>query len=117
MDGHMQCRISICICIGTNVYISSVFLVTDDMALYPIYICIYMYIYVYICIYIYIYIFVIHYSLTLSPSFIQTISIASLQVHYNSEALLTQYEYSAGVSRRCATVNLPKVPMLRLERD
>src|SRR6218665_2296951 len=32
-------------------------------------------------------------------SFIQTISIASLQVHYYSEALPTQHGYCAGVSR------------------
>src|SRR6218665_3874088 len=48
-------------------------------------------------------------------SFIQTISIAPLQVHFYSEALRTQHGYCARVSRRCATVNCelrtcPKVP-------
>src|SRR6218665_1267625 len=38
-------------------------------------------------------------------SFIQTISIAHLQVHYYSEALPTQHRYCAGVSRRSATGN------------
>src|SRR6218665_1547189 len=40
-------------------------------------------------------------------SFIQTISIAPLQVNYYSEALPTQHEYTycAGVSRRSATGN------------
>jgi len=38
-------------------------------------------------------------------SFIQTISIAPLQDHFYSEALLTQHEYCAGVSRRSATCN------------
>src|SRR6218665_129992 len=33
-----------------------------------------------------------------SPSFIQTISIASLQVHFYSEVLPTQHGYCAGVS-------------------
>src|SRR6218665_3243516 len=37
--------------------------------------------------------------------FIQTISIGPLQVHYYSEALLTQHGYCAGVSCRCATRN------------
>ena len=37
-------------------------------------------------------------------SFIQTISIALLQVHY-SEALPTQHGYCAGVSRRSVTGN------------
>jgi len=54
-------------------------------------------------------------------SFIQAISIAPLQVHYYSEALPTQHGYCAGDSRRSATGNceldLPKVPMWRLERD
>jgi len=36
-------------------------------------------------------------------SFIQTISIAPLQVHYYSEALPTQHGYSAGISRRSTT--------------
>src|SRR6218665_815902 len=36
-------------------------------------------------------------------SFIQTISIAPLQVHFYSEALPTQQGYFAGVSRRSAT--------------
>ena len=38
-------------------------------------------------------------------SFIQTISIALLQVHFYSEALPTQQGYSAGVSRGSATGN------------
>jgi|SRR6218665_441115 len=38
-------------------------------------------------------------------SVIQTISIASLQVHYYSEALRTQHGYCIGVSRRSATGN------------
>jgi len=38
-------------------------------------------------------------------SFIQAISIAPLQVHYYSEALLTQHGYCAGVSLRSATGN------------
>jgi len=38
-------------------------------------------------------------------SFIHTISIAPLQVHYYSEALPTQHGYCAGVSRRSATGN------------
>src|SRR6218665_1842349 len=38
-------------------------------------------------------------------SFIQTISIAPLQVHYYSEALPTQHGYCAGVSRRSTTGN------------
>jgi len=38
-------------------------------------------------------------------SFIQTICIAPLQVHFYSEALLTQHGYCAGVSRRSATGN------------
>jgi len=38
-------------------------------------------------------------------SFIQAISIASLQVHYYSEALPTQHGYCAGVSRWSATGN------------
>jgi len=38
-------------------------------------------------------------------SFIQTISIAPLQVHFYSEALLTQHGYCAGVSRRSASGN------------
>src|SRR6218665_1713563 len=38
-------------------------------------------------------------------SFIQTISIAPLQVHFYSEALPTQHGYCAGVSRRSATGN------------
>jgi len=36
-------------------------------------------------------------------SFIQAISIAPLQVHYYSKALLTHHGYCAGVSRRSAT--------------
>src|SRR6218665_3073058 len=36
-------------------------------------------------------------------SYIQTISIAPLQVHFYSEALPTQHGYCAGVSRRSAT--------------
>src|SRR6218665_400227 len=36
-------------------------------------------------------------------SFIQTISIAPLQVHFYSEALPTQHGYCVGVSRRSAT--------------
>src|SRR6218665_2616925 len=108
MDGHMQWRISMCICIGTNVYISCIFLVTDDMALYPIYMT-NIYIYIYIC----------H---PLFPNVIALIhsdhfNSSSSSPLYNSEALLTQYEYSPRVSCRCVTVNLPKAPMLRLERD
>src|SRR6218665_345005 len=38
-------------------------------------------------------------------SFIQTISIAPLQVHFYSEALPTHHRYCAGVSRRSATGN------------
>src|SRR6218665_951508 len=38
-------------------------------------------------------------------SFIQTISIAPLQVHYYSEVLPTQHGYCAGVPRRSATGN------------
>jgi len=38
-------------------------------------------------------------------SFSQAISIASLQVHYYSEALPTQHGYCVGVSRRSATSN------------
>ena len=38
-------------------------------------------------------------------SFIQTISIAPLQVHYYSEALQTQHGYCAGISCRSATVS------------
>jgi len=38
-------------------------------------------------------------------SFIQTISIAPLQVHYYSEALSTQHGYSAGISHRSAIGN------------
>jgi len=37
-------------------------------------------------------------------SFIQTISIAPLQVHFCSEALPTQHGYCTGVSRQSATV-------------
>jgi len=37
--------------------------------------------------------------------FIETISIAPLQVHYYSQALPTQHGYCAGVSRRSATGN------------
>src|SRR6218665_5645 len=36
-------------------------------------------------------------------SFIQVISIATLQVHYYSEALLTQHRYCVGVSHQSAT--------------
>jgi len=36
-------------------------------------------------------------------SFIQTISIAPLQVHYYLEAPPTQHGYCAGISRRSAT--------------
>src|SRR6218665_1455947 len=39
------------------------------------------------------------------PSFIQTISIAPLQVRYYSEEIPTQHGYCAGVSRRSATHN------------
>src|SRR6218665_1081014 len=39
---------------------------------------------------------------TLPFSFIQTISIAPLQVHFYSEALPTRHGYCAGVSRRSA---------------
>jgi len=55
--------------------------------------------------------------------FIQTISIAPLQVQYYSEALPKQHGYCAGVSRRSArsnselSKNLPKVPTWRVERD
>jgi len=38
-------------------------------------------------------------------SFIQTISIVPLQVHYYSEALPTQHGYCAGISRWSATGN------------
>ena len=38
-------------------------------------------------------------------SFIRTISIAPLQVHFYSEALPTQHGYCAGVSHRSATGN------------
>src|SRR6218665_120226 len=38
-------------------------------------------------------------------SFIQTISIAPLEVHYYSEALTTQHGYCVGVSRRSAKGN------------
>ena len=38
-------------------------------------------------------------------SFIQTISIAPLQIHYCSEALPTQHGYCAGISRQSATGN------------
>ena len=41
-------------------------------------------------------------------SFIQTISIAPLQVHYYSEALPTQHGYCAGVSRRSAQATAGK---------
>src|SRR6218665_1225896 len=40
-----------------------------------------------------------------SHSFILAISIAPLQVHYYSEALLTQHGYCVGVSRQSATSN------------
>src|SRR6218665_3331726 len=39
-------------------------------------------------------------------SFIQTISIAPLQVHYYPEALSTQHEYCVGISRQSVTDNL-----------
>src|SRR6218665_2367921 len=73
------------------VYPSVQFLTQEYHALITIYI----YMYIYICIYIYIYI----------HSFIQTISIAPLQVHVYSAALSTQHGYCAGVSRRSATGN------------
>ena len=38
-------------------------------------------------------------------SFVQTISIAPLQVHYYSEVLLTQHGYCARISRQSATGN------------
>jgi len=38
-------------------------------------------------------------------SFIQAISIMPIQVHYHSEALLTQHGYCVRVSRRSATSN------------
>src|SRR6218665_1925601 len=84
MDGHMQWRISMCICIGTNVYISCIFLVTDGMALYPIYMT-NIYIYIYIC----------H---PLFPNVIALIhsdhfNSSSSSPLYNSDAILTQYEY------------------------
>ena len=41
----------------------------------------------------------------INHSFIQAISIAPLQVRYNTEALPTQHRYWAGVSRRSATDN------------
>ena len=39
-------------------------------------------------------------------AFIQAISIASLQVHYYSEALLTQHGYCAGFSRHAQPKSL-----------
>src|SRR6218665_3041461 len=50
-------------------------------------------------------IIIITLRLTYRPthSFIQTIYIAPLQVHFYSEALPTQHGYCAGVSRRSAT--------------
>ena len=55
-------------------------------------------------------------------SFIETISIAPLQVHYYSEALQTQYGYCVGSltpkhHRKLRVKDLPKVPTWRLERD
>ena len=44
-------------------------------------------------------------SASLIGSFIQTISIGPLQVHFYSEALPTQHGYCAGVSRRSAKGN------------
>ena len=43
--------------------------------------------------------------ITIIHSFIHSISIAPLQVHYYSEALPTQHGYCARVSRRSATGN------------
>src|SRR6218665_708320 len=61
-------------------------------------------------------------SIGYCKSFIQTISMAPLQVHFYSEALPTQHGYCAGVSRRsvtgnCELKNLSKVPTWRLERE
>ena len=55
-------------------------------------------------------------------SFIQSISIVPLQVHYYSEALPTQHGYCAGVltlrrHRQLLVKDLPKVCTWQLERD
>jgi len=46
-----------------------------------------------------------YFIMALVPSFIHTISIAPLQVHYYSVALQTQHGYCVGVTRRNATGN------------
>ena len=57
----------------------------------------------------------------LDLSFFQDISIATLQVHYYSEALPTQHGYCVGVSwwhsihRQLRVKDLPKVPTWRLD--
>ena len=48
-------------------------------------------------------------------SFIQTISIVPLQVHFYSEVRPTHHGYCAGISHWIK--NLPKVPAWRLERE
>src|SRR6218665_367324 len=64
-----------------------------------------------------------HCSYSFVHTFIQTISIAPLQVHSYSEALPTHHEYCAGASRQSATGNCKlrtcprSLPKWRLERD
>src|SRR6218665_943349 len=60
----------------------------------------------------------LHLWTTTIHSFIHTISVAPLQVHYAyySESLPTQHGYCVGISLRSAK-NLPNVPTWRLERD
>src|SRR6218665_2752568 len=55
-------------------------------------------------------------------SFVQTISIAPIQVHLYSEALPTQHGYCVGVYTlkrygQLQVKDLPKVPTWRLERE